>query len=38
MLGEEMENGELPDDEALVGGMVADICFANAQRYLGLTL
>ncbi len=37
-LGEEMENGELPDDEALVGGMVADICFANAQRYLGLTL
>jgi glucuronate isomerase len=38
ILGEEMENGELPDDEALVGGMVADICFANAQRYLGLTL
>ena len=38
LLGEEMENGELPDDEALVGGMVADICFANAQRYLGLTL
>jgi glucuronate isomerase len=38
LLGEEIENGELPDDEALVGGMVADICFANAQRYLGLAL
>ncbi len=38
MLGEEMENGELPDDQALVGRMVADICFANAQRYLGLAL
>jgi len=37
-LGEEMERGELPDDEALVGGMVADICFNNAQRYLGLSL
>ena len=37
-LGAEMEGGELPDDEALVGGMVADICFNNAQRYLGLRL
>ena len=37
-LGAEMERGALPDDEALVGGMVADICFNNAQKYLGLTL
>jgi glucuronate isomerase len=37
-LGAEMERGELPDDEVLVGGMVADICFNNAQRYLGLAL
>ena len=36
MLGEEMERGELPNDEALVGAMVADICFHNAHRYLGL--
>jgi hypothetical protein len=28
----------LPGDEKLVGEMVADICFNNAQRYLGLTL
>ena len=37
-LGAEMERGELPDDEALVGGMVADICFNNARNYLGLQL
>jgi glucuronate isomerase len=37
-LGAEMERGELPDDEALVGGMVADICFNNVRSYLGLTL
>lgn len=36
VLGREMENGELPDDEPLVGGMVEDICFGNAVRYLRL--
>ena len=33
MLGREMEAGLLPDDEKLVGGMVADICFNNAKNY-----
>ena len=37
-LGSEMERGELPVDDKLVGGMVADICFNNASRYLGLAL
>ena len=37
-LGAEMERGELPRDEALVGGMIADICFSNAARYLRLEL
>lgn len=36
LLGGEMERGELPANETLVGGMVADICFGNAVRYLGL--
>jgi glucuronate isomerase len=36
LLGSQMENGELPNDEALVGGMVRDICFENARRFLGL--
>jgi glucuronate isomerase len=36
LLGGEMENGELPNDEALVGGMVRNICFENAKELLGL--
>jgi glucuronate isomerase len=38
MLGQEMDRGELPDDQRLVGGMVEAICYGNAQRYLGLAL
>jgi glucuronate isomerase len=36
VLGSEMESGLLPMDEALVGHMVRDICFGNAERYFGL--
>ena len=36
LLGQEMESGELPDDEELVGGLVKDICFGNAERYFEL--
>ncbi len=36
LLGEDMENGELPDDMELVGGLVRDVCFRNAQRHFGL--
>ncbi|MBI2518581.1 MAG: glucuronate isomerase [Opitutae bacterium] len=38
LLGAEMERGELPDDRALVGGMVKAICFANARDYFRLEL
>jgi glucuronate isomerase len=38
MLGREMEAGELPNDEALVGGMIRNICFANARDFLRLPL
>ena len=38
LLGNEMENGELPNDEKLVGNMVRNICFDNARDYLGLDL
>ncbi len=38
LLGAEMANGELPDDFELVGGMVRNICFANARDYFGLEL
>ncbi|MFS2222320.1 glucuronate isomerase [Pantoea sp. B65] len=33
LIGQWVEDGEVPDDEALLGQMVKDICFNNAQRY-----
>ncbi len=38
LCGAEMENGDLPNDEKLVGAMIRNICFANAESYLGLSL
>ncbi len=38
LLGKEMEAGELPNDEKLVGSMVRNICFSNARDYLGLQI
>jgi len=38
LLGADMERGEIPDDRALVGGMVKNICFANARDYFRLEL
>jgi glucuronate isomerase len=36
LLGRDVENGELPKDEKLLGSTVRNICFENAFRYLGL--
>jgi glucuronate isomerase len=36
LLGTDVENGELPHDMALIGGMVQDICYRNATRYFGI--
>jgi glucuronate isomerase len=30
-----MQRGLIPDDEALVGPMVRDICYGNARKYFG---
>jgi glucuronate isomerase len=38
LLGGQIERGEIPDDRALVGGMVKNICFANARGYFRLGL
>ncbi|MDR1586670.1 MAG: glucuronate isomerase [Treponema sp.] len=35
ILGNWAENGEIPDDFELLGGMVKDISFRNAERYFG---
>jgi glucuronate isomerase len=38
ILGHDVRRGLLPDDRALLGGMVSDICFRNARAYFGLAL
>ncbi len=35
LLGKDVERGELPDDVALLGAMVKDICYYMAERYFG---
>jgi glucuronate isomerase len=36
LIGKDVEAGLLPNDDALVGGMVKNICYANAKAYLNL--
>lgn len=36
LLGSDIERGEMPNDLALVGGMVKRLCFSNAREYLQL--
>jgi len=36
LIGRDVEAGELPNDPKLLGGMIRNICCANAERYLNL--
>jgi glucuronate isomerase len=36
VLGRDVENGEFPNDQKLLGTMVRSICFENAFKYFGL--
>jgi glucuronate isomerase len=38
LLGTDMKNGELPHDFDLVGEMVRDICYRNAENYFGVVV
>jgi glucuronate isomerase len=38
LIGQDMADGIIPDDDSLVGPMVRNICFANARDFLGLKL
>jgi len=38
LLGDEIERGDLPNREDLIGPMIEDVCFGNAKRYFGLAL
>ncbi|MEP7143051.1 MAG: glucuronate isomerase [Ferruginibacter sp.] len=35
IFGEEMENGELPDNKDWIGKVIQDICYNNAKNYFG---
>lgn len=35
MIGNDIENGELPDDINWLGGIVSNICYGNAREYFG---
>jgi glucuronate isomerase len=36
IIGRDVDRGELPNDDALVGRMIADICYGNAKYHLRL--
>ena len=38
MLGSDIENAELPNDTALLGQLVENICFYNAKSYFPINL
>ena len=38
LVARDVENGELPDDEKLLGATVRNICFENARQFLGLDM
>lgn len=36
IVGRDVERGELPNDDTLLGRMISDICYGNAKHYLRL--
>ena len=38
LLGGDIERGEIPDDEELVGPLIRNICYGNVRDYLGLDI
>jgi glucuronate isomerase len=36
LIGDDIEKGEIPDSDELVGPMIRNICYSNAKQYLGL--
>ena len=38
LFGNDVENGELPNEIELIGNTIADICYHNAKNYFGISL
>jgi len=37
LLGQDVEEGQIPDDPELLGTMIQNICYCNADAYFGLS-
>ncbi len=37
LFGNDIENGEIPNDLPLIGGIIQDICYNNAKQYFEMT-
>jgi glucuronate isomerase len=35
LVGRDVEHGELPDDDTLVGRLIEDVCAGNTARHFG---
>src|ERR1022692_373965 len=38
LIGRDVENGEIPDDDSLIGPMIRNICYGNAKQYLAFPM
>ena len=38
LIGRDVENGEIPDDDSLIGPMIRNICYHNAKQYLAFPM
>jgi len=38
LIGRDVENGEIPDDDSLLGPLVGNICYGNATQYFAFPL
>jgi glucuronate isomerase len=38
LIGQDIENGEIPNDDELVGPLIENICYNNVRDYLGLEI
>jgi hypothetical protein len=36
LIGRDVENGEIPEDDSLLGTMIRNICYANARQYMAM--
>ena len=38
LIGQDIENGEIPNDPSLTGNLIENICYNNARNYFGFTI